>query len=87
METDEGWLDEMQAMLSNVCKAQNWDLKQTATLAGGTRSFNVQRGSKIVTVLISSLISTRIPADVIMEHDNIDYDEEQILTRLSRKFQ
>jgi len=87
MQTNEEWLDHMQVQLSAVCKAQNWDVKQTSALAVGTRSFVVKYGSKSVTVLISSLICTRIHADVILEHDNIEYDDEQIRTLLARKLQ
>jgi hypothetical protein len=85
MERDEKWLDDMQAKLSNICKASNWDLRQTATLAAGTRSFAVERGRKSITVLISNLICTRIEADVILEYDDIEYDEDQIRTLLARK--
>ncbi len=52
----------------------------------GTRSFVVNNGNKNVTVLISSLICTRIHADAIFEYDNIEYDEDQIRTVLARKF-
>jgi hypothetical protein len=75
----------MQVKLSDVCKAYNWDLKQTSALAVGTRSFEVKHGSKGVTVLISSLVSTRIEADVILEYDDVEYDEDQIHTVLARK--
>jgi hypothetical protein len=85
MERDEKWLDDMQFKLSDVCKASNWDLKQTSALAVGTRSFVVKHGSKSITVLISSLICTRIQADIILEYDNIQYDEDQIRTLLARK--
>ncbi|MGB9435376.1 MAG: hypothetical protein WBQ89_24220 [Candidatus Acidiferrum sp.] len=85
MQSNEEWLDHMQVQLSAVCKVQNWDLKQTSTLAAGTRSFVVNHGNKNVTVLISSLICTRIHADVILEHDNIDYDDDQIRAVLARK--
>jgi hypothetical protein len=36
-------------------------------------------------VLISNLICTRIEADVILEYDDIEYDEDQIRTLLVRK--
>jgi hypothetical protein len=75
----------MQVRLSAVCKSQNWDLKQTSALAAGTRSFAVKHGSKSITVLISSLISTRIEADVILENDDVEYDKDQIHSLLARK--
>jgi hypothetical protein len=77
----------MRLKLSDVCKADSWDLKQTPNPAAGTRSFVVNHGSKSVTVLISSLVSTRIEADVILENDDIDYDEDQIRTVLARKLE
>jgi hypothetical protein len=85
MERDEKWLDDMQSKLSDVCKASNWDLKQTSALTVGTRSFVVKHGSKSITVLVSNLICTRIEADVILEYDDIEYDEEQIRTLLARE--
>jgi hypothetical protein len=74
MQTNEKWLDDMQVKLSAVCKAYNWGLKQTSAWAAGTRSFAVKHGSKSITVLISRLISTRIEADVILEHDDVEYE-------------
>jgi hypothetical protein len=56
-------------------------------LAAGTRSFVVNHGSKTATVLISSLICRRIHAEVILEHDNIEYDVEQIRMVLARELQ
>jgi hypothetical protein len=85
MERDEKWLDGMQVKLSHICKASNWDLKQTPVLAVGTRSFAAEHGGKSITVLISNLICTRIEADVILEYDDIEYDEDQIRTLLARK--
>jgi hypothetical protein len=85
MAIDEQWLDRMQAMLSEVCKAHDWDLIQTSALPLGTRSFSVRYGSKNVTVLVSSLVSTRVEADVIFEHDDIEFDEDQIGRILAAK--
>ena len=85
MKSDEIWIDDFQAKLTSVCSACNLDLNQTPALAAGTRSFVVKHGGKRVTVLISSLISTRISADIILEHDDINYDEDQIRTVLARK--
>ena len=85
MQRNEKWLDDMQVKLSDVCKAYDWDLKQTSALAVGTRSFVVKHGSKSITVLISNLICTRIEADVILEYDDIEYDEDQIHAVLARK--
>jgi hypothetical protein len=85
MERDEKWLDGMQVKLSDVCKSSNWGLKQTAVLAVGTRSFLVEHGGKSITVLISNLICTRIEADVKLEYDDIEYDEDQIRTLVAEK--
>lgn len=86
MPTKEEWLDHMQFQLSAVCKAQNWDLKQTSALEAGTRSFVVNDGRKNVTVLLSSLVCTRIHANAIFEDDDIEYDEAMIRTILAQKF-
>jgi hypothetical protein len=86
MPTKEKWLDHMQSRLSKVCEAQNWDLKQTSALETGTRSFVVNDGSKNLTVLLSSLVCTRIHANAIFEYDDIEYDEAMIRTVLARKF-
>jgi hypothetical protein len=64
-------------MLSNVRKSHSWNLKQTSSFRPGTQSYNVSYKSKSVTVLISSLISTLVEADVKFEHDDIEYDEDQ----------
>jgi len=86
MPTKEEWLDDMQIKLSDVCNTQHWDLKQTPVLAGGTRSFVVVHRSESATVLISSLVCTRLHADIILEDDDVDYDKDQIRTLLARKF-
>jgi len=62
MKTNERWLDDMQVKLSDVCKAYNWDLKQTSALAVGTRSFEVKHGSKGVT-----------PESVVKTHRKFDF--------------
>jgi hypothetical protein len=85
MPINDGWLDQTQVMLSNVCKSHGWDLKQTSPLPPGTRSYNISHKSKSVTVLISSLISTLVEADVKFEHDDIEYDEDQMSRLLAPK--
>ena len=82
---NEQWLDRTQAMLSEVCRAHDWDLIQTSAVPLGTRSFSIKYGSKSVTVLISSLVSTRVEADVIFDHDDIEYDEDQMRRILAPK--
>jgi hypothetical protein len=85
MLTNDGWLDQTQVTLSNACKSQSWNLKQTSSHAPGTRSYIVSYKSKDVTVLISSLISTLVEADVKFEHDDIEYDEDQMRRILAPK--
>jgi len=85
MAIDEPWLDKTQAMLSEVCKVHDWNLIPTSSLPIGTRSFSVKCGSKSVTVLVSSLVCTPTEADVVFEHDDIEYDVDQMQRILAPK--